>query len=113
MTTTHINNDFLNNLAEVLEDDFPMIIESFIEHSTKILTSIPESLIHEDIKTFTLKIHSLKGSCRNVGAEHLAELCKEIEALVKNGQQDKVDPSLTEVREGFEVVSEMLLAYQQ
>jgi len=108
---THLNYDVLNDLADVLEEDFPTIIESFITSSSKILDSIPPSLINDDPNSFTIRIHSLKGSCRNIGAEHLAELCKIDEAHVKDKKIEKIDPSLRETRKEFESVKKALLDY--
>jgi HPt (histidine-containing phosphotransfer) domain-containing protein len=107
----HINYDVLNDLAEILEEDFPKIIESFITSSSNILETIPVSLINDDINSFALKIHSLKGSCRNIGAECLADLCMCDEENVKNNRIDQIDPSLKEIRKEFEFVQRDLLAY--
>jgi len=107
----HLNYDTLNDLADVLEDDFPAIIESFITSSSKILDSIPPSLINDDLNSFAIKVHSLKGSCRNIGAEYLADLCMVDEAHVKEKQIDKIDPSLKETRKEFEIVKKALLDY--
>jgi len=111
MTKIHLNDAVLNDLASVLEEDFPGILESFINSSAKILASIPESLIKEDPEEFIMKIHSIKGSCRNMGAEHLAELCKHTEALAKSSQINEIDPTLTEIKLEFEVVKKALQAY--
>jgi len=112
MTNVHLNDAVLNELAKVLEEDFPSILASFIHSSAKILASIPESLIKEDPEEFIMKIHSIKGSCRNIGAEHLAELCKHTEALAKSSQINEIDPTLTEIKSEFDTVKNALLAYQ-
>jgi len=107
----HLNYDVLNDLAEVLEEDFPKIIESFITSSSNILEAIPISLINDDLNSFTIKIHSLKGSCRNIGAECLADLCMIDEQSVKDNRIDQIDPSLEEIRNEFEIVKKGLLAH--
>jgi len=112
MAITHINDAYLDDLANVLEEEFPAIIESFINSSSKILDSISASLLSQDIESFTLKIHSLKGSCRNVGADHLAELCMKEETFAKNGQVNKMDPALCDVRQEFEIVKKCLQDYK-
>ena len=111
MTIVHLNESILNDLSFTLEEEFPPIIDSYLETSAKILATIPESLLKEDVHAFTIKIHSLKGSCRNVGADHLAELCSIDEAFVKDGLTNKIDPSLTEIKKEFEIVKIALLAY--
>jgi len=107
----HINYEALNDLADVLEEDFPVIIDSFIASSSNILDSIPPSLLIDDLNSFVIKIHSLKGSCRNIGAEYLAELCMIDEVHAKKEQVDKVDPLLKEIRKEFEIVKKALLDY--
>jgi len=107
----HLNYDALNDLAEVLEEDFPKIIESFITSSSTILEAIPVSLINDDISSFVIKIHSLKGSCRNIGAECLADLCTLDEENVKNNRIDQIDPSLKKIKKEFKIVKKALLAY--
>jgi len=107
----HLNYDVLNDLAEVLEEDFPKIIESFITSSANILEAIPISLIDDDLNSFAIKVHSLKGSCRNIGAECLADLCMIDEQSVKDKRIDQIDPSLKEIRKEFEIVKKDLLAH--
>ena len=105
MAITHINDAYLDDLANVLEEEFPAIIESFINSSSKILDSISASLLSQDIESFTLKIHSLKGSCRNVGAEHLADLCMKAEAFSKNGSFVDANAGTGQVFPGFDIIS--------
>jgi len=107
----HLNYDVLNDLAEILEEDFPKIIESFITSSSNILETIPVSLIYDDINSFAIKMHSLKGSCRNIGAECLADLCMCEEENVKNNRIDQIDPSLKEIKKEFNIVKKSLLAH--
>ena len=95
-----------------LGEDFSAIIDSFIESSSNILDAIPPSLLNDDIDSFVIKIHSLKGSCRNIGAESLAELFMQYESNAKHGDIDKIDPSLTDIKHEFELVKTSLINYQ-
>jgi len=111
MTSTNIDYDLLNELTVILEDEFPKIIETFIESTTDLLRILSAALKEKDTKLFILKIHSLKGSCGNIGATYLAELCSVNETLAKSGRINDVDPSLEEVSKEFEKVKTVLHAF--
>ena len=112
MTAKSIDYDLLNQMVALLEDDFPIIVDTFIDSTYKIIALLQDLLKNQDSEEYALKIHGLKGSCGNMGAVYLAELCKRDESLSKTGKVDKIDPLLTDIKTEFEVVKTSLLAFK-
>jgi len=111
MISKHIDYDFLSEIAETVEDEFQGIIKTFIEFSGKILESLPAKASESNIDPLVLSIHSLKGSCRNIGAEKLAELCMDVEALAKKESWSEIDFVVGKINAEFELVKASLLTY--
>ena len=111
MAFVHLDYDLVHELASLLEEDFPILVNTFIENSNQLLTKMPLSLDEGDIKTFIRDVHSLKGSSRNLGAERLANLCLNYEILANHGKIDCIDREFTEIKTELDNVSETLTNY--
>ena len=55
-----------------------------------------------------LAAHSLKSNCADFGAETLRELCREAEAIGKNGVLEGADSLVTQARSEYEAVEAVL-----
>jgi HPt (histidine-containing phosphotransfer) domain-containing protein len=111
MALLHLDYDLVHELASLLEEEFPILVNTFIENSNQLLKKLPQLLDEGDIKTFIRHVHSLKGSSRNLGAEHLADLCLNYENLANQGKFDHIDPQFTAIRTELDKVSESLTRY--
>ncbi len=90
-----LNPNTVQALRDLAEPGEPDVFEEF---ATLFLTDAPERLreIEEAGKSrepsrLRTAAHTLKGSCSNMGAEQLASLCLEIEALAKAGDWAKLE----------------------
>jgi len=111
MSLTRIDYDLLNELSDILEDEFPIIIDTFIESASKLLSELLVLLKEGNNDLYILKIHSLKGSCRNIGATYLAELCMKEEMLAQKGLINLTDTSLELIAHELEKTKKVLTSY--
>jgi len=80
---THLDRDVLSALQEVMEDEYPMLLGTFLADSEERLSKLHSA---GDAETLGATAHSFKGSCSNMGAVRLAKLCHDLEqcAMQKN-----------------------------
>ena len=107
----------LNVLREMQNDDSPDIlgdlIETFFENSPRLLASAREALAAGDAARLSGSAHSLKGSCGNFGAKHLAKLCNTLEHTALNGGADAAAGLLAAIEEEYRRVHAALSAQLQ
>ncbi|MCA9419470.1 MAG: response regulator, partial [Nitrospira sp.] len=64
------------------------ILQNFIREALECVSQVQEAVTTENREALTLAAHGLKGICRNVGVQNLAELAF---ALEQHGRQDSFD----------------------
>jgi len=109
MAFEHLNRAQIDELAIMLEGEFPEFVRTFIAHSDDLITSLMKQLLEKDNDAFIIGVHSLKGSCRNIGAELLANNCLEIELLARKESISSVDPELPTIRQEFLRLKKILI----
>jgi HPt (histidine-containing phosphotransfer) domain-containing protein len=109
MNLEHLNHSQINELALMLSDEFPEFVRTFISHSEELILSLKQQLITNDNEGFIISIHSLKGSCRNIGAELLADYCLQIEVDARNDKFSSIDPELLSIYAEFNNLKATLL----
>jgi len=109
MNFEHLNETQINELALMLGDEFPEFVRTFISHSGELISSLKKQLYTNDNDAFVINIHSLKGSCRNIGAEQLANNCLQIEVVARNDTIAVIDPELMSICEEFNTLKVTLL----
>jgi histidine phosphotransfer protein HptB len=109
----HLDYDALNALKEVMEDDFLLLIETFLADSkSRVLTL--QSLTHStDSDAIRRAAHSFKGSCSNLGILHLASLCGSLEQRALEANIENFAEDLRCIEEEFVLVQKMLADYLQ
>ncbi len=85
----------LAELAEIMEDEFPLLLETFLSESAAQHEAVQAGWQAEDMVQLHRRAHALKGSCANVGAVRCAELCRDIEQAASNATSDHI-PSILE-----------------
>ncbi len=104
----HLDEEALAELQDVMEDEFEVLIDTYLNDSRERIASLRLSLQDGDADAFARTAHSFKGSCFNIGAPHLGELCLEAEKAGKAEQLDAAPPLVDAVEEEFRTVSVML-----
>jgi histidine phosphotransfer protein HptB len=84
--TPHIDTEQLAELKEVLEDEFGVLISTYLTDAKFRLQLIQNGINSQDYEAVRLAAHSLKGASANLGALILAQLCEKLEHDCKVGQ---------------------------
>lgn len=92
MSVIHLDDNVLSTLRDVMEDEFPTLLEVFLKDSDERIDALHQSLnpadpaapAAPDLLALGLNAHSFKGSSSNMGAVHLADLCRQLEELARS-----------------------------
>jgi HPt (histidine-containing phosphotransfer) domain-containing protein len=82
-----------------MEAEYPLLLDTFVADSEERLRLLHEALRNGDGHELRLAAHSFKGSCSNMGAPLLAQLCKQLE---DDSRSDTVLDDAPEVLEQIE-----------
>lgn len=77
MAEIHMDPEVLSGLQEVMEDDYPKLLDTFLDDSQKRIDALRKA--RDDAKALGRIAHSFKGSSGNLGAVRLAQLCQRLE----------------------------------
>ena len=110
MADTHLDRDVLSALQEVMEDEYPKLLDTFLADSAERL-----SLLHKaaDAETLGATAHSFKGSCSNMGAIRLAQLCDELEQRSKHKSLEGIEKLVGEIDGEFAIIRPLYEAERQ
>ena len=103
----HLDEATLNELEALLEDDFVDLVETFLKDAQiryEELSQTVASAVAEDIRRAA---HSFKGSSLNVGAAHLAALCRELEDHAREGRTVYAKELLDKIHQEMAVVDQL------
>lgn len=89
---------------------FGELVEIFLDDTPTRLASIHEALGASDPQALEAAAHSLKSSCGNLGATRLADLCRNLEELGREGQLEGAQPLAQRSMEEFGRVQNALRA---
>lgn len=107
----HLDYDVINALKDVMEDDFPFLIETYFQDSGARIIALRSAAQINDADAIRRAAHSFKGSCSNLGAIRLAALCSTLE---RNGLQENLlslDADVNSIEEEFTLVKKLLQAF--
>lgn len=111
MHENELDHASLRNLKDLLGDKFPELVETFLRDSNGRLSSIRNSLKNRDARKAAHDIHALKGSCRNIGANPLAELCEILERQTIADLIVDTEQQLAAIEHRLALVAGMLRGY--
>jgi HPt (histidine-containing phosphotransfer) domain-containing protein len=100
----HLDNAVLETLRDVMEDEYSLLLETFLLDSEERLRLLLATSLSGDAQAMRLAAHSFKGSCSNMGALLLASLCKELEELARRERLDATAEVLERVQREFAIV---------
>lgn len=103
----HLSFAVHRELREVMEADYGLLLDSFIVDSHERLQQLQQACEVADAAALRAAAHSFKGSCANLGALQMAELCRHIELLATQGQS-QVQPYLVQLEQAFMQVKPLL-----
>lgn len=104
----HLDDEALAELREVMEDEFDVLIRTYLSDSSERLDALRSSLQERDAESFTKSAHSFKGSCINIGAPRLGALCSDAELAGKEDRLDEAVHILDDIQSEFSMVRQLL-----
>ncbi len=105
-----IDTSVLEELYEIMEEDFVGLLLTFLQNSPNQLAEIEKAVVAGDLASLVLPAHSLKSSSANVGAMTLSELARELEMSARAGTTEGVQAVFERTRSAYEGAREELTA---
>ncbi|MHC8335092.1 Hpt domain-containing protein [Pseudomonas sp. LB3P25] len=110
MADTHLDRDVLSALQEVMEDEYPTLLDTFLADSEERLHLLRQV---DDADQLGAAAHSFKGSSSNMGATRLSELCHELEQRVQKKELAGIEKLIGEIDSEFAIVRPLYEAERQ
>ena len=104
----HVDASMLDGLKELLGDRFVLLIEQYLADCSARIARIEPALACDDLLVVKNEAHGLKGSCRNIGANALAQICADIEDRARFGEAVGLQQKFADVQQEFAAVSHEL-----
>ncbi|MCY1273159.1 Hpt domain protein [compost metagenome] len=108
MPDIHLDHSVLSALRDVMEDEFPVLLDTFMVDSAERLRQIMQAYAQADCQALRLAAHSFKGSCSNMGAPVLAGLCKQLEDFARREQLADAPVLIHQIEQEFGLVRDLL-----
>ncbi len=108
MSDDAVDIEALRELKEIMEDQFAMLVETFLQDSAVRMDEIDAALAAGDADALRSAAHSFKGSSSNLGLSSLADLLFKLETMGREGSTEGGAPIAAEVRTLFDRVSGVL-----
>ena len=109
-----LNRQALENIRALSRTDgdalLERVIQAFVGETPRQLTAMREAIAGADAEALRKVAHSLKSGSANVGADGLAQLCKDMEKLGRAGSTEGAAPLLQQMQQAFLAVRESLSA---
>ena len=97
VSDVHVDGQVLATLREVMEDEFALLLDTFLTDSDERLRLLRQAEVVGDAVAMRMAAHSFKGSCSNMGAHDLAELCRQLEARATQAPAHGIEDLITQI----------------
>lgn len=109
--SSHVDEETISMLKEVMEDDFDNLLHTYINDSAVRIDELKKYLTAADCDLLRRTAHSLKGSSGNLGATSLASLCLQVEAQSKEGVLDGIEVIINQIETEYQEVEGIMRRY--
>jgi len=113
VSDSRLDSNVLAALREVMEGEYPVLLDAFLTDSEKRLQRLHIACDNGDVEQLRQAAHSFKGSCGNMGAVQLAELCRQLEELAGDGRLDGAAALIEGVEREFAIARILYRAERQ
>jgi len=107
---SHFDIEALTMLEEIMEDEFPELVEVYIADSDPRISALQQALKDQDTKQLRELSHSFKGASGNLSALPLADLCFKIEERSRDGVLEGSAELIQQVDLEYQAVKKILLS---
>ncbi len=104
MSDIHLDDAVLAGLQDVMEDEYPTLLDTFVADSEERLRLLHKALSEGNAQELRQAAHSFKGSCGNMGAVLLASLCKELEDAGRREALELAPALVEQIEREFAIV---------
>lgn len=84
----------LSELQQIMEDDFCVLVDTFVRDSRQRLQHLRDALSRGDADTVCIVAHSFKGSAGSMSAGRLADCCRQLESMGRDKDLTRAAPVL-------------------
>ncbi|OLU34266.1 histidine kinase [Pseudomonas sp. PA15(2017)] len=113
MSDNHLDRDVLNTLLDIMEDEYPVLLDTFVTDSEERLRLLKTAEHDGDAQAMRRAAHSFKGSCSNMGAKVLADSCRDLEELARRGDLAESAPLVERIEREFAIVRILVKSERQ
>jgi HPt (histidine-containing phosphotransfer) domain-containing protein len=106
----HLDGPILAELEEIMEDDFGVLLEAYIDDASQKIELLDGALEAHDAPAIRELSHSLKGASSNIGALPLSQLFETVEHLAKDENVSEIVPLLAGIQTEFTTIRALLEA---
>jgi HPt (histidine-containing phosphotransfer) domain-containing protein len=111
VTQIHMDPEVLVGLREVMEGEYPLLLDTFLDDSQKRVEALRKA--RDDAKALGRIAHSFKGSSGNLGAVRLARLCQRLEAESAKAQVTDLGKLVDQIDHEFALVKPLYESERQ
>lgn len=104
MSDIHLDDAVLAGLQDVMEDEYPTLLDTFVADSEERLHLLHKALSEGNAQELRQAAHSFKGSCGNMGAVLMASLCKELEDAGRREALELAPALVEQIEREFAIV---------
>ena len=104
----HLDEEALAELQDVMEDEFDILISTYLSDSRDRIEALRSALQADDADSFARSAHSFKGSSVNIGAPRLGAICLQAEEAGREGRLSQADTILSVMEHEFNTIRNML-----
>ncbi len=104
----HLDEEALTELQDVMEDEFDVLIETYLKDSVDRISYLRNAIKTSDADAFAKTSHSFKGSSINIGAPRLGELCRKAEEAGRNKHLGEAAEVMDAIESEFQSVEQTL-----
>ena len=108
MSSSSIDLETLNELKEIMEDEFDELVTVFINDGIKQIENLKQAIEASEAENVRRIAHTLKGSSSNLGISGLSELSQTLEYKAADNQLDGADELLQNIIQEYETVKKTL-----
>ncbi|WP_430459785.1 Hpt domain-containing protein [Thalassolituus sp. LLYu03] len=108
MLTDHFDIDAMDMLREVMEDEFPELIQVYLEDSDARLPQLHTAVNDGNAVVVRELAHSFKGASSNISAAPLAKLCYALEMAGKNSDLAQAPELVGQIEQEYSQVRRLL-----
>lgn len=107
---SHFDIEALLMLEEIMEDEFPELIQVYIADSDPRIEAMKQAYNEKNCNTLGDISHSFKGASGNVSALPLADICYKIEEKAREEDLEGIPSLIASVDDEYQNVRSILLS---